>query len=288
MIDFLVRLLKGLLLIFLIINFAPIVVRTVKKGIRTLEPGASVAVLNFQGPIKDAGWYCRTSKKLFEDPAVKALLLRINCDGGQPGTAQLIHNELKLLKTAHPKPVIALIESACLGNGYYVACAADTIIAPPAALIGGIGLVLSTPSDTSDKKPAVALLTSLAQAEKNDGSSTHRLGLTQEQVGEATRQALHDQLIQHIMTTRPSLMPSQATQWSKGQIVTGKQALDLGLIDKLGGFISAEELIREQAGITTRINWIKPNRPSSLQTALHPDDDGAFADEVTAFELLLV
>src|SRR5256886_10866434 len=81
-------------------------------------------------------------KKAAEDPDVRALLVRINSPGGTVTAADIIHQELDGWKRETGRPVVAVMLDVAASGGYYVALAADTIVAHPTSVTGSIGLIM--------------------------------------------------------------------------------------------------------------------------------------------------
>ncbi|MEI3154160.1 MAG: S49 family peptidase [Odoribacter sp.] len=79
-----------------------------------------------------------TIRKVREDKNVKAIVLRVNSPGGSALTSDIIWREVELAKQA--KPFIASMGNVAASGGYYISCAADTIVAEPTTLTGSIGI----------------------------------------------------------------------------------------------------------------------------------------------------
>ena len=137
--------LKNLFIILLILQFAPTIISNVKDSVTdALFPKAQVGYMSLSGFIKDATFYTKKLEEFEKSPDIKALLLKIDCPGGLPGSSQSIFNELKKFKKK--KPVVALVENMCASAAYYIASAADKIVSNPSSLIGGIGVVMHLPN----------------------------------------------------------------------------------------------------------------------------------------------
>lgn len=181
---------------------------------------------------------------------VKAIVIRVNSPGGAFTAADEMWREVYL--AAREKPVIASMGDYAASGGYYLAMACDTIVAQPNTITGSIG-VFSVLFDLSD-------------------FLGDKLGITSEQVKTGEIGDL-------ITVTRP-LTPQEKDIWQKqtnevyeiftskaaqgrnmsqddikkvasGHVWTGTQALERGLVDKLGSFTDAVEIAAESAGIGT-------------------------------------
>ncbi|KAL1500513.1 hypothetical protein AB1Y20_013169 [Prymnesium parvum] len=80
--------------------------------------------------------------RAFRGPGVRAVCLLINSPGGSPAQSSLIYERLRALRAAHRRvPLLAFVEDSACSGGYYIACAADEIIADPSSVVGSIGVI---------------------------------------------------------------------------------------------------------------------------------------------------
>ncbi|MBE9591920.1 MAG: S49 family peptidase, partial [Proteobacteria bacterium] len=96
-----------------------------------------IAVIPIQGVIKNSDTITEQLIAFRNDKRIKAIILKINSPGGGVGPSQEIYSET--IRTTHTKKVIAYLGSLAASGGYYVASAADKIIANPGTLTGSIG-----------------------------------------------------------------------------------------------------------------------------------------------------
>ena len=80
--------------------------------------------------------------RAFQSPGVRAVCLLINSPGGSPVQSSLIYERLRALRARHKRvPLLAFVEDSACSGGYYIACAADEIIADPNSIVGSIGVI---------------------------------------------------------------------------------------------------------------------------------------------------
>ena len=91
-----------------------------------------------QGPESIGPELTTTIRKAREDKNIKAIVLRVNSPGGSALTSDIIWKEVQL--AAQTKPFIASMGNVAASGGYYISCAADTIVADPTTLTGSIGI----------------------------------------------------------------------------------------------------------------------------------------------------
>ena len=82
--------------------------------------------------------------KAAKDERVKAMVLRINSPGGTVTASDIIYHELKSFKAAHNIPIVASIMDVGASGGYYIASAADAVMAHPSSVTGSIGVIMLT------------------------------------------------------------------------------------------------------------------------------------------------
>lgn len=180
----------------------------------------------------------KSLRKAVADKHVKAVLFRVNSPGGTVPTSQEIADQILALK-AKNKPVVVSMSDVAASGGYYVAAAADKIVAEPGTITGSIGVIFNSMNLTglADKfgvKPEV-----IKSGQFKDIGSPFRAFTPQDR---AILQALiadaYDQFVQAVASGRK--MPLEAVKKiADGRIYTGRQALKLGLVDQLGGYDAA-------------------------------------------------
>lgn len=267
--------LGNIFLIILIIQFLPLMINSIKRYYTSLvEPRSQVAYLPIKGVLSDSSSYIKELKKFFENKDIKALLLKIESPGGAAGSSQAIFNEINALKKEHPKTVIALVENVCASGSYYVACAADHIIAAPSAFIGSIGAYISYPQ-LNELMENYKVRWNLIKAGKYKTAGSPFVPTTKD-VEEMLQSLVNDtyqRFVKDVAEKRPKLSLANADQWAQGRVFTGDQALQLGLIDELGSLATAIQRIKEKEAIEGEIEWVKPPKAGPLARLFGAEDE---------------
>ncbi len=186
-----------------------------------------------------------------EDPDVAALLLRIRSPGGTVGATETVHHELLRWKTRTQRPVIAYMDGLATSGGYYVAMAADEIIAQPAAVTGSIGVLLSGVNVTGLlDRFGVADQSFTSGPYKDAGSPLRDMSPEEAAQLQGVVDDLHSRFLDVVEAGRPQLERSRIVQLSDGRIYTARQALDVGLIDAIGHLEDAAAAAERRAGIS--------------------------------------
>jgi len=88
------------------------------------------------------GRFERTLTRAFATPGARAVALLIDSPGGSPAQSSLLHHRLKTLRERHPRvALLAFVEDSACSGGYYIACAADEIVADHNSIVGSIGVI---------------------------------------------------------------------------------------------------------------------------------------------------
>lgn len=250
--------LRNIFYIILIFAVAPPLVQQVWGYFTKLsEAHTSVAWVEINDTFDDSEPYVKQLKKHFADAEVKAILLRIESPGAVSGSAQALFSEILQLKKEHPKPILALVENTCASGAYWVACAADHIIASPVAQIGSVGVVIRSFSVKDLLEQYKVHYTPIATGEYKTAGDPFA-GSTPEQrkmLEELTHQT-YEQFTASIASRRPKLLMKEVNSWANGKVFIGAEAFKMGMIDELGTISTAEAWLKKHAPIEGKIEWI--------------------------------
>jgi protease IV len=183
-------------------------------------------------------------RKAVKDKHVKAVLLRINSPGGTVSASQEISQEIDDLRSKG-KPVVVSMADLAASGGYYIASAADKIVAEPGTLTGSIGVILSTMNlkGLGDKLGLQPQVIKSGQF-KDIGSPYRAMTPAEKELLQALIMDSYEQFVAAVATGRK--MPVDTVkQLADGRVYSGRQALKLGLIDKLGGYDTACILLQD-------------------------------------------
>jgi protease IV len=188
-----------------------------------------------------------------ESPNVKAVLIRMDSPGGVAASSLEIFEEIQRID----KPVVVSVSSVCASGGYYIACAADKIVANRASVIGSIGVILQIPNYEGLYEKLGIKYTTIKQGEYKDVGSADR-PITDEEMllmEEHTRK-IYELFIADVAQSR-GLDIEKVRELATGWIYLGQEAYELGLIDEVGTYNDAIALAAELGGIKGRPNIIR-------------------------------
>jgi protease-4 len=229
------------------------------------------------GLVRDEGTLARVKSELQkaeDDGRVKAIVLRVDSPGGGVTASDEIYTELVRFKRKQNLPVIASLGDVAASGGYYVACAADLIVAHPTTVTGSIGVILMNLNlEGLLGKIGVRNETFKAGAHK-DLLSPFR-GATDEErrIVQTIMDGLHARFIAVVKEGRPKLDAARLAELTDGRIFDATQAVTLGLVDHVGSLGDAIELARRAAGVE-EARVVAYHRPSETRENVYGRSDG--------------
>ncbi|MBI1848501.1 MAG: signal peptide peptidase SppA [Candidatus Rokubacteria bacterium] len=188
-------------------------------------------------------------KKATEDKQVRAVVLRINSPGGTVTASDIIFHELDAFRRAAKVPIVAVMMDLAASGGYYVALAADTIVAHPTTVTGSIGTIMIGVNAQGLLDKLGLSPTTIKSAEHKDmGSPFRTLTPDERAIFQSVIDEMHRQFVAKVADRR-RLPLEKAQALANGQVYTAPQALANGLIDRIGYMPDALEVARRAAGV---------------------------------------
>jgi len=207
-------------------------------------------------------------KKIRKDEKIKAVVLRVNSPGGSALASDLIWRELELTKKE--KPLVVSMGNLAASGGYYIACNADSIVAEPTTITGSIGVFGMVP---------------------NASVLAERIGINSEQVGtnkqslsyspfksmsdsfyNVTKEGIEDvysTFVDRVAKGR-NMTNAEVDSIAQGRVWTGAEALENGLVDKLGSLDDAIKIAANMAEIESYRTTNYPRFKVDFKDAFSP------------------
>ena len=224
-----------------------------------LPGGPRVAVVELEGIILDGDQVVRDLRDHAENPAVKAVVLRVNSPGGVVAPTQEIYAAIQRVRKAG-KPVVASFGAVAASGGYYVGAACDRIFANPGTLTGSIGVIMQMANvEGLLKKVGVEYVVVKAGAYKDVGNFARTMTPEERRILQALLDDVYGQFVAAVAQGR-KLDESAVRGFADGRIYSGQQAHALKMVDDLGGFEDAVEAAGKLAGIPGKPKLILPRR----------------------------
>ena len=213
------------------------------------SPSGEIAIVNIHGMLMDSRDIVQQLSDYRHNPQVRGVILRIDSPGGAVAPAQEIYSEILKLRAAH-KTVYASMGTVAASGGYYIACAADYVLANPGTLTGSISAVMALNNiEELTKKVGVKPNIIKSGKFKDLGSPLRAMTPEENTLLQNVVNDVHEQFVDAIAKGR-GLPLSEVRRVADGRIMTGQQALKLNLIDEVGGLEKTIDLLAKKIGIT--------------------------------------
>lgn len=186
------------------------------------------------------------------DGCVKAVVLRVNSPGGGVAACSAMRRDLERFKARTGLPVVACLMDTATGGAYLLASAADQIVAGPATVTGGVGVVLNLYNLRDLMAQFNVVPQGIKSGENVDiGSSARALTEEEEKLLKAMAEEFHTQLKADITRSRSGIDPANGTTFD-GRIFTASQAAARKLVDRIGDLDDAIDLAAGLGGCSAR------------------------------------
>ena len=208
-----------------------------------------VGIVELKGLIVSTEQVLKHLTEFRNNSDIKSIVLRIESPGGAVGAAQEIYQEIK--RTSAVKPIVASMGSMGASGGYYAALGADIILANPGTMTGSIGVIVKFPNlEGLFEKIGYKSEVIKSGPLKDIGASNRPLSEEERTIMQDLIDNVYNQFVRDIATSR-SLPEETIFELADGRVYTGEQALELGLIDKLGNFTDAVTIAADLGGLDT-------------------------------------
>lgn len=185
-----------------------------------------------------------------DDPAVRAVVVRINSPGGSVTGSDMMYGEVRRFARETGKPVVASLGEVAASGGYYVALAGDRIVAQPTTITGSVGVIFPT-FNVSEGMTMIGLRSRAVTSGPNKDLASPFAPMREEHY--AILQSLVDEYYARfrglVVERRPGLSAERLDEATDGRIMSGARAVALGLADAEGGVREAFEEAKALAGV---------------------------------------
>lgn len=214
--------------------------------------GGNIGVVEMFGVIDEGSGrpVIRQLEKWGESNSIKGIVVHVNSPGGGVAISQEIYDAILRVRDEDKKPVVVSMASVAASGGYYIACAADRIVANPGTVTGSIGVIFQyhTAKGLLDKfgiKTETVKSGELKDVGSYSKNATEKERLMLRSVVMDTYEQFVGVVAEGRGKEREEIYPL-----ADGSIYTGLQAQNLGLVDELGGLKEAVQLAADLADIT--------------------------------------
>lgn len=212
-----------------------------------------IAVVKIEGPIMTSDKIIKHLHIAENDEKSKAIILRIDSPGGAVGPTQEIYEEAKRIDKK--KPVYASFGTVAASGGYYIGAAARKIFSNAGTLTGSIGVIMQF-TDLSEllKWAKVNPITIKAGKYKDVGNPARGLKPEEREYMDELVKGVHQQFIDDILKTRKRQLKGNLEKYAQGQIFSGQDAKEKGLVDEIAGLWEAGRRIHKELKFKGELN----------------------------------
>ncbi|MFI3262195.1 MAG: signal peptide peptidase SppA [Rikenellaceae bacterium] len=193
-------------------------------------------------------------KRAKNDSSVKAIVFRINSGGGSALASELMWREIELIRKE--KPVIVSFGNVAASGGYYIAAASDAILCSPTTITGSIGVFSIFFNIGNTLKNKLGITTSTVQTNKGASilSPFRSMTKSEEAIMQKQTDNFYDTFVNRVAAGR-NLSYEDVDKVAQGRVWSGSQALEVGLVDGIGGLRHAILLAAEKANIANDFQY---------------------------------
>ncbi|NOY85940.1 MAG: signal peptide peptidase SppA [Deltaproteobacteria bacterium] len=239
--------LKIIILVTIAVIVMAFVLGIFHRDLPDVFAGNTLGLLRVEGVITDVDWYMEQVNSFRTNDRVKGVVLRIDSPGGAVAPTQELYDELLKLKSK--KPLVVSMGTVAASGGYYLSCASDWIVANPGTITGSIGVIMEfTNMEELFGKLGIRNETIKSGAHKDMGSPFRELTKEERTLLTEMVKDVREQFVEAVVAGRPVEF-EKINPYLDGRIFTGRQALNLGLVDELGNINVALEKAAELAGL---------------------------------------
>jgi protease-4 len=232
---------------------------------RSFEPpwkAPRIAVLEISGAIGPqvrGAEMVRTIKGLAKDPRVRAVVVDIDSPGGSASASDAIHRAL--LRLSEKKPTVTFVMNGALSGGYLIACATQKIVALPTSLIGSIGVIFTRPVVQELLEKVGVKMVMTHEGHMKAMFQPWREPTKEEMAKvEALTHEYYAWFVDAVAKSRK--LPEEVVRgYATGEMYSGKQAKEMGLIDEVGDLESAIDLAAELGKAPRKLQYVRPHKP---------------------------
>jgi len=218
-----------------------------------------VGLIEIVGDIESSEGVVDQLEHMRLDSTVRAVVVRLDSPGGGVGASQEIYEAVRKVRDAD-KPVIASMGGVAASGAYYIACAADSIVANPGTLTGSIGVIMSFPNtEELFRKVGVRFEVIKTGKFKDIGSLSRPMTPEEKELLQTVLSNVYEQFVSAISEGR-GLERRDILPYADGRIFSGDQAVAYGFVDRLGDLNDAIQLAASMADIKGRPVVVRKER----------------------------
>lgn len=198
------------------------------------QPAVGIIRLNTEIWPDSAALVMAQIEEAREDPTIQAVVVQLDCPGGEVAPSQALYLELQALR--REMPVVGSIDGMATSGAYYVAMASDPVYAKPSSTVGNVGVWGFIPPDLGVNEVILA-------------SGPFKLTASNRDEFLRWIEGIRLEFVETVFSQRGDRIQIARVELSQGLAYPGREAVRLGLIDRLGSETEAIRAAAQQAGI---------------------------------------
>jgi len=219
-----------------------------------------IQVVDVEGQLLQSRQILDQLKRYEDSDSVKAILLNIDSPGGGVAVSQEIYAEVKRLREKNKKTIVAYLSSTGASGAYYIACAADKIVANPGTIVGSIGVIAEWVNYADLLQWAKLKDIVFKTGEfKDTGSPTRPITENERKYFQGLIDDMYVQFVEAVSSGRKMDL-QEVRAVADGRVFTGRDAQQRKLIDEIGNFQDAVDVTAKLAGISGKPRLLRPSR----------------------------
>jgi len=214
------------------------------------RPGNFIARIKVQGLIRGDSERVEALERLSRTSHARAVIVHIDSPGGTTAGSEQLHDALRRIATE--KPVVIVVDGLAASGGYIAAMAGDHIVAQGTSLVGSIGVLFQYPNVTELMKTLGVKVEEIKSSPLK--AAPNGFEPTSPEAREAIEALVKDSYawFRGLVADRRKLEGDALSRVADGRVFTGRQAIDLKLIDELGDEKTAVAWLAKERGIDAK------------------------------------
>lgn len=274
---------KIIFLMFVLFLFLMAISVFFALSIKDSPLGGKIALVKIEGPILESKSIVDEIRGYVKDRSIKAIVLRINSGGGGVAPSQEVYSEVK--RAVAVKQVVVSMGSVAASGAYYIASPATRIVANPGTITGSIGVIMEIPNlkEFLDK---LGIKTEVIKSGKHkDIASVFRgIGKEERDILQGLMNDVHEQFIHDVAESR-KLPLENVRKIADARVFSGRQAVDIGLVDELGDLQHAIKVAATLAGIEGEPEVVSKKKKSLFMELIDGNIHEIFFRLIPRFDL---
>jgi protease-4 len=203
------------------------------------------------------------------DDRVRALIVRINSPGGTVTASDVLYNRLRQFRTERKVPIFVHLMDVAASGGFYVALAADEIVASPTTVTGSVGVVFTSVSvEGLLGKVGVTNQTIKTGDKKDIGSPLRAMTPEERELLESLLGEMQTRFLSLVRERRPRVTDDTQATIADGRVLSAAQALGYGLVDRIGYLEDTIDLAKKSAGLA-KASIVMYRRPNEYAETIY-------------------